>query len=97
MATDPSQTSTTIPPSAVALVTPDIVQKVIEITRQIFPGSVSLECSHDPEYPHDEFTVLAVEASGDIDEVFERECQWIRRVAAMVPGLAPFRLFIQAK
>ena len=96
MASNSPQTQTTavVPPVSIAVPAPNLVQDVIEITREIFPGSVAVESSHDPEYPHDEFTVLTVQSSGDADQLVERECQWIQRVAAVVPGLATFRLAI---
>lgn|SRR5487761_1834629 len=97
MATDRPQAITSVQPTAVTLAATDVVQKVVEITRQIFPGSVSIEPSHDPEYPQDEFIVLTVEPSGEIDELLERECQWIQRVADIMPGLGAFRLAIHPK
>lgn len=82
------------------MVRPDVLQSVIEATRQLFPGLVKVETSHDrhdPEYPYDVFTVLIVEPTGEIDQIVDRECEWIQRVANIVPGLGSFRLAIHPK
>lgn len=81
----------------VTLISPNVVDQVVAMTRQLFPGPLSVATSHDPDHPRDEFTVLNVESNGDIRDTMDRECQWIHRVAAIVPGLGRFRLSIAVK
>jgi hypothetical protein len=97
MSTSRSHATMFTQPVAVTLAAPEVLREVVEITHQLFPGPIAVESSHDPENPHDEFTVLTVEATGGIDEILERECQWIQCVADIVPGLGAFRLAINPK
>lgn len=97
MATDRADTAALEKPDPVTLVTPDVMEQVVAMTRQLFPGPLSVEASRDPENPLDEFTVLNVQSNGELRDMLDRECQWIHRIAAIVPGLGRFRLSIDPR
>ena len=94
MATEHSQSGTIPLPHALTFATPEVVRKVVEATQELFAGPVSVEQSRDPEYPLDELTVITVETARSIEDLVALECEWIHRVAGIVPGLGTFRLAI---
>jgi hypothetical protein len=97
MATDHANAAALEHQGTLALVPRDVVDQVVEMTRQLFPGPLSVKTSRDPDDPRDEFIVLSVEAEGDVSDILDRECQWIHRVAAAVPGLGKFRLSVDPR
>ncbi|HET6881294.1 MAG TPA: hypothetical protein VFI31_14125 [Pirellulales bacterium] len=97
MANHPTQASTALPPAFAPVSAPDALERAKELSCQIFGAPVAIEMNRDPEYPQDEFTLLVVEPSGDIERLLELECEWIRRMAEIVPGLTSFRLAIRPK
>ena len=74
---------------------PQSLPRVIHLTERWFPGRVSIEVLSDPESPSETFFVLNVEAHGNAMGLFERQCQWHERVAALVSAEAgSYRLSI---
>jgi hypothetical protein len=56
--------------------------KVLEITRQLFPGPVHLVAAEDPEIDDHRYIIFEVIAVGSIPEVLELQSEWLRRVHA---------------
>lgn len=56
------------------------------ITEELFPGEITIETDFDPEYPSEEFVVFNVRATGETKELLDRQCEWHRRIAAIVPA-----------
>jgi len=68
--------------------------EIARITKELFPGEVTVKVTHDPEYPQDAVTVVHAQASGAIQEIEDRRIQWHRRLRDLSPnlGLLPLRL-----
>ena len=58
------------------------------ITEELFPGEITIETDFDPEYPTGQFVVFNVRATGGTKELLDRQCEWHRRVAAVMPSHA---------
>ena len=56
------------------------------ITEELFPGEIRIERDYDPEYPAHRFIVFNVRATGETKELLDRQCEWHRRLAAIVPN-----------
>ncbi len=84
----------TTPTASVPLQAADTIGRILDITTELFPGEVAVGNSADPEFPDDRFVVFTVDASGELDEILDRECEWLRRVAAITPGTHAFRLSV---
>jgi hypothetical protein len=94
MPTDSLNSDITSPAAGIPLPVADAIGRIVEITTELFPGEVVVGNSADPEFPDDRFVVFTVEASGELDEILDRECEWLRRVAAVTPGTHTFRLSV---
>jgi hypothetical protein len=74
---------------------PELIDQVVEISKQIFPGPVYVVREFDPSEPDFPWLALCVKASGDHQSIFAREEQWHEQVSRLVsdqPGL--FRLSV---
>ncbi len=72
-----------------------LVGEIVELSRRIFPGPISINYSFDPENPADEYLVFDVVAQGDYKDYRESEFQWHEEVEKIVPGtLGEFRLSV---
>ncbi len=64
-----------------------LIPDVQRITQELFPGPFSWGDESDPEFPDDTYVVVNVEATGDIEDVVRRRCQWHERVRALSADL----------
>ena len=62
--------------------------EVIRMTQELFSSPVAVEQMSDPEAPNESWTVLSVEATGDVKELVKRRCEWHERLARQFPGHA---------
>ncbi len=61
----------------------NLMADVIEITKELFPGDVSIEVIEDPEYPQTRFTAIVAQPSGPIESIVSRRGEWHERVAQL--------------
>jgi hypothetical protein len=64
-----------------------LLDRVREITQDIFPGKCEFTREFDPEYPEDQYVVAIVEATGAIKEIVDRECVWHERMQELSSDL----------
>lgn len=62
-----------------------LMDDVLRITNELFPGKATVTVMFDPEYPLDEFTVIEAPVRGDVVEVVDRRLEWHRRVVKLSP------------
>ena len=60
-----------------------LMADVIEITKELFPGEVSIEVVEDPEYPQTRLTAIVAQASGPIASIVSRRGEWHERIARL--------------
>jgi hypothetical protein len=81
--------------SRLASILTDVIGQVVEVSRRLFPGPVSLDYAFDPENPDDEYIVFDVVAHGEYKDYRDREFEWHEEVEKIVPGtLGEFRLSV---
>jgi hypothetical protein len=59
---------------------PEFEARAVGIVQQFFPGHVEVEESFDPSEPERKWHVLAVDASGSIEEIRAAKAAWRQRV-----------------
>lgn len=69
-----------------------LMADVVRITKELFPGAVSVQVMYDPEYPQQGFTVIEAQASGSIEQVVDRRAEWHKRVTTLSPHCSTLRL-----
>ena len=69
-----------------------LMADVERITQELFPGIVSVQVMHDPEYPQDGFTVIEAQTGGTTEEVVDRRAEWHKRVTRLSPHCSTLRL-----
>jgi len=74
-----------------------VLQKVVDLTTELFGKNVQIASDFDPEYPDDKYTVFTVEVAGSSDEIMRTEGEWARRVNSLVKGVDSFQLSIRVK
>ena len=62
-----------------------IISEIVRMSRELFPGPVSVEVMSDPEAPGESWTVLNVEAKGDPKDIVKSRCEWHERLARQFP------------
>jgi hypothetical protein len=73
----------------------EVIGKIIAMSQRLFPGSVSIDYSYDPENPTDEYLIFDVVAHGEYADFRDREFEWHQQVRKIVPGsLGEFRLSV---
>jgi hypothetical protein len=70
----------------------EVPAEVLSITRDLFPGDVSVRTLDDPEYPGDSYVVIDATASGDVKEIEGRRLEWHSRVRKFGPPGRIWRL-----
>jgi hypothetical protein len=60
--------------------------EIVQISTELFPGSLEVRVETDPEMPEDSFLVLTVHADGPAKDIVRRRREWHRRVSEMLPG-----------
>jgi hypothetical protein len=71
----------------------EVIDEVVEISKQIFPGPVSVVREFDPSEPDFPWLTFCVEASGSHQLIFDREERWHNQISRLMhdqPGI--FRL-----
>lgn len=61
------------------------LEAVRQFTLTMFPGNVSAEWDFDPECPQDRFLVIHAAATGELNELIDRQRQWQREVLRLAP------------
>ena len=74
-----------------------VVEQVVALTAQLFPGMVTVKESYDPEYPGETYRVFVAETSDDPVTILNLENQWNRQVTQHFPGWHGFRLSVRRK
>ena len=63
----------------------DLLVKIADITRSLFPGEVTWQEEFDPDAPEHHFLVFTARADGEPREVVDRRCEWHVRVEQLQP------------
>ena len=61
------------------------LEAVRQLTVTMFPGDVSAEWEADPECPQDRFLVFHATATGELEDLIDRQRQWQREVLRLAP------------
>lgn len=69
--------------------------EMARVTNEVFPGPVCIEVTHDPEYPHDSYTVVHAQAVGEIREIEDRRSAWHERVTELSENCRLLRLSLE--
>jgi hypothetical protein len=67
-----------------------MIEHVLALTREIFPGEVRVYEVEDPEIPGNRYHVFEVSTEGPVDEVMARDELWHRRLCQL-PNRSPGR------
>ena len=62
-----------------------IISEIVRMSRELFPGPVSVEVMSDPDSPSESWTVLNVESAGAPQEIVKTQCEWHDRLARQFP------------
>ena len=72
--------------------------EIVRMSRELFPGSVSVEVISDPDAPGESWTVLNVESAGTPQEIIQTQCEWHERLARQFPeAVSTVRLSIDPR
>lgn len=63
----------------------DQIQDVFDLTQEMFPGDVSVEAEHDPEWPDDEWIAFTAYSSESTQWILDQELKWFDRVRRLIP------------
>jgi hypothetical protein len=85
------------PASEMAVDLSSLMADVVRVTKELFPGHVSVQVMTDPEYPQDRFTVIEAQASGKVVDVVDRRAEWHRRVLGLSPSCSALRLTLDVQ
>ena len=77
--------------------TPAMLEAIVDATRQLFPGEISIEVESDPEWPEEKYIVFGVVAQGSVTSIVDRHCRWLEMIAQLAPGFRNARLFIDPR
>ena len=76
----------------------ECLDRIIAATNELFPGTIEIERSPDPEFPEDVAVVFLVTSSEDTATTMSLEGEWHERVAAIAPGSkTKFRIIASSK
>lgn len=70
---------------AAALGLGEWLDAILDITREMYPGRVSVEAGYDPAWPEDRFVTLIVEVTGTMREFIDQQSKWHDSVEQIVP------------
>lgn len=75
----------------------DLHDEIVRVTKELFPGDVTIKIDVDPEYPRDSFHVVHASGSGEIKEIEDRRIEWHKRLRKLSPdlGTLPLRIAIR--
>ena len=66
------------------LTCPDLTE-ILRMSRELFPGPISVETMSDPDAPGESWSVLNVESAGAPHEIVNTQCEWHERLARQFP------------
>ncbi len=69
-----------------------LMGQIAEITKDLFPGSISICVQDDPDYPQDRYTIIEVEVAAPVANILERRGQWHRRIVQLSGSCRNLRL-----
>jgi hypothetical protein len=67
-----------------AILSQEQLDCILRLTKAMFGDEVSVEVESDPEWPDESFVVFLVAASGELQDLLEKQHQWHREVAEVV-------------
>ena len=62
-----------------------ILDRIIELTTQLFHSSVHVYTSRDPEFPEDSTIVFSVTTPLEANQILNAEFEWVKAVAQIAP------------
>ncbi len=62
-----------------------VISQVVDLCRDLFPGTVTWEVDFEPEDPRHRFVVFTVSANGAPKAIVDRRCQWHERLREISP------------
>jgi hypothetical protein len=69
----------------------DRLPAILEMTRQIYPGSKpTLALEHDPELPESYIVVGVRSADTEVATLLKARREWLRGIASVCPGLGGY-------
>lgn len=74
---------------AVEFVSPEALLQIFDLTRQLFPGTVTVEQECDPSEPGDPWVVFNVKAGGESGDLYDRRYHWHDEVEKLFSGHLP--------
>lgn len=57
-----------------------LLDRILEMTAELFPGKAILRQDVDPEEPSMVAYVVEVDATGELEEIVDRQMEWHRRM-----------------
>lgn len=84
------QTLGPLPPGGACGSRQDHTSEVLQFTREIFPGSVTIFERDDPEIPNHCYLLFQVTSCGTIESLAAQNDEWHRRLCQL-PGRIPGR------
>jgi hypothetical protein len=76
---------------------PDLIE-ILRMSREMFPGPISVEVMSDPDAPSESWTLLNVESDGLPQEIIKTQCEWHERLARQFPeAVSTVRLSIDPR
>ena len=62
-----------------------LLAEIVRMSRELFPGPLSVEVMSDPDAPGETWTVLNVESADAPQEIIKTQCEWHERLARQFP------------
>ncbi|MFM9963755.1 MAG: hypothetical protein ACKV2Q_21305 [Planctomycetaceae bacterium] len=73
-----------------------LLSEIVRMSREFFPGSITVEVMSDPDAPSVSWTVLNVESDGADRAIIQTQCEWHERLAQQFPNaVSTVRLSIE--
>ena len=75
-----------------------LLAEIVRMSRELFPGPLSVEVMSDPDAPGESWTVLNVESADAPQEIIKTQCEWHERLARQFPdAVSTVRLSIDPR
>lgn len=75
-----------------------LLTEIVRMSRELFPGLLSVEVMSDPDAPGESWTVLNVESADAPQEIIKTQCEWHERLARQFPdAVSTVRLSIDPR
>lgn len=59
--------------------------EIVQMSRELFSGPITVEETSDPDAPDESWTVLNVESADALPEIIKTQCEWHERFARQFP------------